>query len=966
MKKNIILILWVACSAISAQQLSVYEGFKNCQWGGWSIKNISGNSGFKLASNDQAVVEDQSCMVSYVQEDPGNAPVKQFQLISPEYNLVSGLNYYFVFNIRYIRPINATLTLSYDGPKGKVTINLPTVADYSTYSLTIASSTGFTKTKFTFEYAATVNDFGNRLYLDDFLFLADNADCARAQTLTPGAECIYGHTYPFQYAQSGGQACAGEYMTAIFYKYIADFTGLLELKSTAGYNNAVTVFEGACGSLVPVNCYNRDEFGFKGEAFEMNVTSGKTYFFKVSRKINDFGADNGLHCLQINKLTQSNIVRPPHDICTAAIPISVNGNCQKSVNYYAEMEGVVPPANTRSRADVWYKFTANTNKVHQIVSHADFAEVVSVYKGNCAALEEVAIEQLGGKLNFTPQSGKEYFVQVSGYFSTIEGDLCLEVKEIDQAKPANDNCISATATPLNTQCNEIQFYNNNISATKPSCVVYSAPDVWYSFVAPAEKEVALRIDAGFIYHWAVFEGPCTSLNEISCGRAPDPCQGYLTVKGLVPGTTYYLQILAATYPLKPGEGRLCVRIDEASKTSPFEKLRLSLSTECLHGVLGRVSSYSVNGGAPAYNYYGPDQNTYFLPGEEISAFVEDASGCRAFATDQASCAAGSKCKNSNLDIDLSTDCIKDQLGRQTGEVTLNYTGKGGTGAYYFYGNATGATLKHGDSYTVVLIDSDSCYVIEKGIVNCPPFTCAQSNLKVSAAYDCVDTLLKARLRVDVSGFLGNITFKGDKDGDLLDQGSSYKVQVTDEAGCTSEATGSIVCKFDSCAYARPALDVSYICLHDSIGNTSGLAELVINGSSKAGGVSYIGNQPGQILRHLDSYQVILKDAFGCSVIREGIINCVPLSSSDPQILATLRLVPNPNFGDFEVKMNSGIQEEVNFSICTPEGRIFQTESRQITVGENRMAFNLSGIPRGIYYIKMDAHALKATLKWVKL
>ncbi|MFN8330368.1 MAG: T9SS type A sorting domain-containing protein [Saprospiraceae bacterium] len=315
---------------------------------------------------------------------------------------------------------------------------------------------------------------------------------------------------------------------------------------------------------------------------------------------------------------------------------------------------------------------------------------------------------------------------------------------------------------------------------------------------------------------------------------------------------------------------------------------------------------------------------------------------------------------------MSTDCIKDQLGRQTGEVTLNYSGKGGTGAYYFYGNATGAALKHGDSYTVVLIDSDSCYVIEKGIVNCPPFTCAQSNLKVSAAYECVDTLLKARLRLDVSGFLGNITFKGDKDGDLLDQGSSYKVQVTDEAGCTSEATGSIVCKFDSCAYSRPALDVSYICLHDSIGNTTGLAELVINGSSKAGGVSYIGNQPGQILRHLDSYQVTLKDAFGCSVIREGIINCVPLSSSDPQILTTLRLVPNPNFGEFEVKMNSGVQEEVNFSICTPEGRIIQTESRQIAIGENRMSFNLSGIPRGIYYVKMDAHALKATLKWVKL
>ncbi|MEO6190363.1 MAG: hypothetical protein ABIO44_08345, partial [Saprospiraceae bacterium] len=643
MKKSILIICALFISKMNAQNIAQYESFSKCQIpSGWSSIILNGNSAFELSKNDQTITSSEGCMLQYVQKDNKDNSRKQFQFISPEYNLISGVNHYLVFNLRYISPIAATFNLSYEGSKGKIVYSLPVSNDFLPFVLTIPSSFNLSKIKFTFEYDVSRNDFGNQIYFDDILFTSDIADCSRAQDLTLASNCIYGHTAAYQYYLSGGQSCSGEFLSAMWYKYQSDYTGLLEFQSVADYNNSVSVFDGTCGSLNPISCNNTDEFGFIGERLEVNVMQGKTYFFKISRKINDFGKENGLHCVTINKLSQSK-AKPINDVCENKKTLIVNVACEKNNNVNAGIEAKIPSTNLKSRADVWYSFVAISNNVHEIISHSNFAEVITLYKGSCNALTEIAVENFGSKMSFTPKQGTEYFVQVSGYFSTLEGDLCLEVKDKIATKPVNDLCATATITLLNTQCNEIQFLNDNISTKKPSCVVYNAPDVWYSFVATAEKQVALRIDAGFIYNWAVYEGPCNILNEISCGQESDPCSGYVTVIGLTAGKTYYLQIIAASYPLKPGEGKLCVRIDETSKTEVFQKMRLSLNTECLNGVLSRVSSYSVQGGKSTFVYTGPSPNDFFTPGQEIDAFIDDANGCRAFAHSEASCSQGSKC-----------------------------------------------------------------------------------------------------------------------------------------------------------------------------------------------------------------------------------------------------------------------------------------------------------------------------------
>ncbi len=966
MQVKYLFILIFVWSQLSSQSISIYENFSECALPqNWTFKTVNGSYGFSLKNNDQAYGFSKGCMISYVQSEAKLNSKRTFQLITPDYILNKGVNYYLVFNYRYVKPANASLSVSFQGPNGKVTSNIIPSNDFLPYSFSISSFYNLSSVKFTFEYNADVNDLGNQIYIDDILLVADNADCSRAQTLNFNNERIYGHSTPFSFYLSGGQSCIGEYQSAMWYKFTADQTGLIEIDTKAEYNNNINVFEDSCLASKTITCSNKDEFGFNGEVLELNVTQGKTYYIKLSRKINDFGKDNGLHSIKINKIS-SNKAKPINDICSQVLTLTINQACITGKNINADISSTLPSINQKSRADVWFKFTPSSTKPLQIITNANFAEVIALYKGTCSNLIEMQIEDFGNKLEFTPMANTEYFVQISGYFSTLEGDLCIEVKDQDSNKPVNDDCPLSTAINLNSSCNEIIFNNSSKSTQKPSCLVYNAPDVWYKFVGGEEKEVLLDVNAEFIYNWALYEGACNNLIELNCGSTPDPCDGPIKLKSIVSGKIYYLQIIASTVPLKPGHGKLCVRINEASKTHAFDKLRLNLNTECLHGVLSHIKNYTVTGGSPTYIYYGPDSDQYFKPGEDISAFVQDNNGCRSFVNTEALCSGGTKCKSSNLDLNVKLQCVTDSIGRQSGEVIISASGIGGSGAYYYYGTPQGTKLSHGDLYQVILIDSDSCFIIEEGKVNCPPFTCANSNLKLTASIDCIDTLLKAKVNLVVGGALGSFIITGTQDGDLLNQNDNYTSTVVDQAGCSTQLAGKINCKFDSCAYARPELQVSYKCITDSQGKNTGMAELIVYGGSRAGGEQFTGNRNGDTLHHGDKYKVVLNDQFGCSLTQEGEINCVITIISDQSSLKELSIVPNPTNEESSIvfyTINDAISE---LQLISSEGKIMMNSKIHIVNGKNIIPVNLSNLPSGIYFLQLQNEKFKELLKIVKI
>ncbi|MDQ3141717.1 MAG: T9SS type A sorting domain-containing protein [Bacteroidota bacterium] len=968
MKPIISSILILITGALFAQNQPSAEFFASCQMpSGWESKILNGSFSFEVSKENNRVVPDASCAIVYKQLDKTDQLRRRFQLVTQEFTVSGANRYAFVFSLRYAKTINATFKLSVNnaGVITPITFWTQEVREPLLYNFEITTAQSTQSLSFIFEYDATVNDYGTEIILDDMLLSLDNDDCSRAITLEMDKNCLNGSIQNAVAISPGPVSCPGTFQSAIWYSFLSSTTGLVEFNTDAFYNDGVTAYEGSCGNLKELNCTDLDEHGFTGEKTYFNVSSGKNYFFRISKKVNAFGYESGFHCVSIHKKDKLPEV-PLHDICDTKIKIQINDNCSiTSNNKNAGTSGPTPSLNNRSRADVWYSFIPTTTKDLELITHADFAEVISVYKGTCNALQEVLVEDLGSKLVLSaPKVGQEYFVQISGYFSTVEGNLCLEVKEKSIEKPTNDECVVAKAIALNANCLSTQFINSSKSISKASCIVYHAPDVWYSFVASSEAKVALKIDAGFIYNWALYSGACNNLLEHSCGTTQDPCDGFIKVENLIAGKTYYLQILAANHPLNPGEGALCVRIDELSKTQAFQPLDLNLQVDCLHGVLGRVN-YTAIGGEGQYTYTGPTNLEVFYPGTIIEAFLEDEAGCRDQETLEIGCVSPLRCNNSNLDVTITTECIKDSLGRQTGEVVFNLDGKGGSGAYYFYGTPNGSILKHGDTYHNIIIDSDSCYVIEEGQIYCPPFDCSQSNLKVTVSYECIDTLLKAQLTYNITGNLGTYSITGNQIGDLLDNNQNYSIEITDQAGCKIIESNSINCSFDSCAFAQPTLSVSVECLKEIDGNPLGKGRLKVSASSKAGGLVYIGNQPNEVLNHLDKYTIELRDAFSCGLSKVGIVNCSPLGILDEAFQQGINVFPNPTSEDIHVVFDMTSSEKIAYQLTSLQGEIIRDGNYLTKVGSNQMTISVKELSSGMYYIQLKGKEYLRLKKFVK-
>ncbi len=970
--KNIICLLIMSIPFLHAQNFITSEQFAACSLPAqWSLKTEEGTYGFSIIKSSLMPSYDASCSIVYTQGNKSDNSAKKFSISTKEFDLFAYDQYSFSYGLKFTKTNpNSSLKLYaiIDGVSSLMQTFTSDVTQSGvvliTQNLSINTSGSNRKMKFTFEYAADGNDYNSLILIDNLsLYGPDNDDCSRAVAIQLDKPCLAGNNTGAFFTGPPAK-CTGTYTQGLWYKFISNYSGFIKINTLAGFNDAVSVYEGTCPSLNDLACFNTDEYGFEGERNYIQVESGKTYYFRVARQYGYYGRDDvGDLCISVQKLDPT---PPANDHCANSIPVLINSNCTIQQNISADFTNPVPSLNNKSRADVWYSFKATTTQSLEIISHADFADVLTIYKGNCNQLEEVKCEDLGGKMVLSnPVLNGDYFIQVSGYFSTVEGHLCLEVKTKSPDKPANEDCPTAKAINLNQVCQATSTINSIKSNIKPSCVVYSAPDVWYSFVAPAEKNVALIIESGFLYNWAVYSGTCTSLQEFACGKTPDPCSGFISLTGLVAGKTYYLQIIAAVNPLKASEGALCVRIDELSKTTPYTKLKLQLQVECLHGVLGKVN-YLASGGTGQYKYEGPSSNDIFYPGTTAEAFIEDEAGCRDFDKVSIDCSPPAKCKNSTLDITLNSECLVDNIGRQTGEVILHINGKGGSGAYFIYGTQDGAKLKHGDSYQVIIIDSDSCYVIEEGKINCPPFDCSQSKLSATANYVCVDTLLKAILQIDIKGNLGNYNLTGNKTGDLLDQGQHFETVVIDEAGCSSSTSGDITCKFDSCAYSRPNLVVSYHCITDTLGNPTGKAIMNILAESHAGGILISGNQNGDTLNNLDHYTVQFSDAFGCTLSQSGDINCITVANHNVLNTKETNFHPNPANDQLIINIPQNKDTEIELTIFDSAGNLISKQKSNPISKQNTIILNIDKYPSGFLYVKMEGKQFFDIIRFIKI
>lgn len=972
MKAIVFSFLLIAADIYSQNQL-VNESLASCSLpSNWSLNAETGSYGFSIMKSSLMPQSDATCSIVYQQTNKTDNSPRKFSIATQDYSIFRYQSYRLTYGLRLIRTLNSSTLKLYALSNGSRMLIQSFNADVVqngvvlvTQSIDIPVNSNVSKLKFEFEYEANGNDNNSLILIDNLLLSGpDNDDCNRAVEIRLDEPCLSGNNIGANF--SGPVVnCTGTYTQSLWYKLVSDYTGWVLLKTEAGFNDAINVFQGTCTNLNNLNCFNQDEFGFGGERNYIQLTAGTVYYFRVLRQTNFYGRDDLSNlCFSISKKTPN---LPANDLCTASKLVTINTPCLQEVNKQATFDQPTPSLNERSRADVWYQFTPNSTKPLEILSKANFADVITLYKGDCNQLTEVKCEDLGSKLIFSnPIPGTKYFAQVSGYFSTIEGNLCLEVTERSTAKPVNDECNTALSLTLGQNCTTLSNLNSTYSTIKGSCIVYSTPDIWYQFVAPVEREIGLQIQSGFMFNYTLYVGTCSKLTEVVCGLQPDPCQGIIPIRNLTPGQTYFLQISTAAHPVKFNEASLCVKADALSKFQKPNPLSLYLTTECLHGVLGQVH-YTANGGVSPYQYYGPSSQEWYLPGQKIEAFIEDANGCRDFETVIIDCNTPVRCKSSNLDILVKTECLKDSIGRQTGQVKLQITGSGGSGAYFIYGTQDGSILNHEDPYQIVLIDSDSCFVIEEGKVYCPPFNCSQSTLKITSDYECIDSLLKARLNLTVSGNLGGISLQGNQNGDLLSTGESFQAIVTDAAGCSATTSGEIICHFDSCVYSKPNLWVNYDCLKDPSGNNTGKALLSVKAGSKVGIMSISGNQDGDTLNHNDIFSVISTDSFGCSLETKGIIQCIPVSSNGLQDDSDMNIFPNPCENEFYLSWKDESFSKASFTLFNNEGKkLFSGQIIPEPGNNHLMKFSSGQLKSSVYYLKIYNDKLSNLLRFVKI
>lgn len=284
-----------------------------------------------------------------------------------------------------------------------------------------------------------------------------------------------------------------------------------------------------------------------------------------------------------------------NDDCSRAQMLNLNMPCDSSyTNINALFTGEMPSCIESSDAGVWFTFQAPLSGTANIVTNADFNEIITVFSGDCNSLNQIACTNFD-EFGFTSETmrlsnlegGQYYYARVSGATNTFgitEGNFCIEIQSPDIAAiepPANDDCSNAIMLDLNNTCINGTNRGATLSPIEPipSRNNRSRASVWYTFIVPADTAILIENDADFADVLTVYSGNhCDSLIEIAgneYGRT-------LQLNNLIANTLYHIQISSYFATI---EGDFCIR----AKTVPpapdnevcTQAIPLSINGECV-------------------------------------------------------------------------------------------------------------------------------------------------------------------------------------------------------------------------------------------------------------------------------------------------------------------------------------------------------------------------------------------------
>ena len=569
----------------------------------------------------------------------------------------------------------------------------------------------------------------------------------------------------------------------VYFSWIPEESGTYLLSTSSQFNDLIEVFTGTCDSATAIQSKNKDEFGFKGEQVYINGQAGQTYILRVSGLSNEFGLDRGQGCIQVKKQNDT-AIPPSNEICDQAIRLTDGEECISSVNMSALLDGPLPLKNHRSRADVWFSFTPASTGDYYFESRADFADVITVFKGNCQHMTEWASDFSGHRIDLKAlQKDTMYFIQVTGYFSLLEGKMCGQIKKTQSDSVINPVCQQALPLTLGGECQVVSNQGAGFSGKRPACDVTLADDVWYSFTAPASGTVFWRAKADFRHIISLYSGQCTDLEPVNCLKNQHHCTGYQKTEALVPGQTYYIQVGSLLQNGTFRTGDICFEIFETEPSSTL--LSLVVEQECLSRGAVRFLP-TASGGEQPYTFSGLGITEVVSGNDTYTIEVRDNEGCVEAKTVQAQSCLDYGCSLVSVITAQHVRCH----GGSDGSALITATGGLQPFTYTWSNGAlteTASGLEAG-TYTVTLSDASGCLIENTVTIYQPAQIASNATLTTPTCYGedngSIDIL--------ATGGSGTYTYEwsnGSMEADLSNIGSGiYILTLTDGMGCTHVET----------------------------------------------------------------------------------------------------------------------------------------------------------------------------------
>ena len=588
-------------------------------------------------------------------------------------------------------------------------------------------------------------------------------------------------------------SCVVEIKHTLWYSFTAERSGILEITNVADYNDILSIYSGTCENLTELECINKDEHGFEGERVLLELQEGENIIIRVASLVSKYGAQSGVSCLSAQWLEMMPLP-VGYDELTSAMPIIVGENCMIISNERATMSMSLPIANELARADVWLTYDCTQTGDYLIETNTDFSESIVIYEFVDGTLEEVMSNHFGQSVKLlNAEEGKQYAIQVSGLFSTIEGEACIKISQEIEEEPLANEC----SNPMDIELNQIVDINNEsntFSGIYPSCNVYSENDVWLRFQSDG-LSIYIGTDSDFSAAIAIYEGLCDELEEVWCSADKNVCEGYLYVTGLQPNEEYLIQIVSNYTFDELKNGNMAIKLMESIKGEP-DPLSVVVNEICQDGAMA-VIEVLVNGGSGDYEINGNQSGDTLFAGAEYLVVVNDTNGCEVSKKGSIGCQSTSCDLIANSTIG-NLQCYNGQDGyifvgleNEVEPVTYQWNDESVIGQNPIY-------LDEGQ-YTVTITDADQCIIIKEYILSQPDELLAEFVINDESGQNAND----GSVELTVTGGVFPFTYSWDNGSTVSTINNlipnNYSVTITDALGCTkvSEITISAFdCNFD--------------------------------------------------------------------------------------------------------------------------------------------------------------------------